>query len=934
MRSISLVFVAAAAVLAGCAGDNTTSCGGFTAPPRANPGSCDPVGSDPRELVACLKGSGYAGRWSIDFDGLPMYELEVEERCDPAGKDDSALGGGPVHLIGNGRGLTAVAHASGAVELFTQDRTHKWLNHVDMWKDDEHPGYPRQVGGGWSYIIDGGDVRSTRHADLVIGDQADEQTRRLGVGYFETVTRAGELVVRRRVFAPDVDTRAVVAEVSVSNLADNRKEIGLVELWDVNIHQVTGAFADDVSLQNVEEITRRRRDIQSQFDQVASWSAEDRIAVVTSDAKQLPDSVERPGDSSVVDYFPEPVFLAQIDQGTAAEAVWLTAEEIWGASTSRKKPGSLAKKSDASTRTVELDGAGAPAVLALRVPMELPPGTTVTRRFAFGAALPNQTPQQAADELRSIGVELSAKAAEKWQNSLVWAAFPDKDDSGAIQRELAWSSYYLQAAAGYDGQVERRVVSQAGAMRFFYGVEGAVGDIALLGETLALIDPGLAKDTLAFALATQHGMESPTQARFPYAETGIDDYVDVQGQTLRSDAYFLIPAAIAQYLAFTRDTDFLDQPVGYWPRVLREFAGVSRHLEGILQFVNGSLGTGAKGLVAMGSGDYTDGLLDESPVLATASGSSSTVNAMLAAQRFDILADQLETDFSDLADGYRAIWNDQVGQLDSSFSGSYYYRGFTDNGSPLLDEFVFALPQALAILSKLIVGQNARDLLGVFETDLDTEVGVAADTGFDADDRLVPFGHVRPAISAWVAQAAAKADADRGWPFFLSAMSWPRVMNYPNLWYGIWTGPELYVGSGAKAGKAGKALATAFGEQPGLNIHVHAAPIRALLGVLGITPTATGIRIEPHVPGETFHVIFPQLELQGTPTSLSGSISVTGNEAMVLQVVVPSGLRATALHVVVNGQGIGDFLQDGNEVEIELPLTPGAPVTWSVTAGS
>jgi len=892
------------------------------------------VGSDPRELVACLKGSGYAGKWSIDFDGLPMYELEVEERCDAAGQHDSVLGDGPVHLVGNGRGLMAVAHASGAVELFTQDRTHKWLNHVDSWKDDEHPGYPRQIGGGWSYIIDGGDVRSTRHADLVIGDQANDQTRRLGVGYYETVTRAGDLVVRRRVFAPDLDTRALVAEVSVSNLAESRKKVGLVELWDVNIHQVTGAFADDVSLSNVEEITRRRRDLQSQFDQRASWSAEDRIAVVTTEAKALPDSVERPGDSSVVDYFPEPVFLAQIDQGTAAEAVWLTAEEIWGESSSRKKPGSLAKKSDAATRMVELDGAGQAAVLALRVPMELPPGTTVTRRFAFGATLPNQTPEQAADELRSIGVELSAKAAEKWQNSLVWAAFPDKEDSGAIQRELAWSSYYLQAAAGYDGQVERRVVSQAGAMRFFYGVEGAVGDIALLGETLALIDPELAKDTIAFALATQHGMESPTQARFPYAETGIDDYVDVQGQTQRSDAYFLIPAAIAQYVAFTRDTDFLDQPVGYWPRVLREFGAVSRHLEGILLYINGSLGTGAKGLVAMGSGDYTDFLLDESPVLATGSGASSTVNAMLAAQRFDVLADELATDFSDISDGYREIWSDQVDQLGASFSGSYYYRGFTDNGSPLLDEFVFALPQALAILSRLIVGQDARDLLGVFENDLMTDVGVAADSGFGAVDRRVPFGHVRPAIAAWVAQAAAKADPDRGWPLFLASMSWPRVMVYPNLWYGIWTGPELYVGSGSEAGAAGSSPSTAFGEHPGLNLHVHAAPIRALMGVLGITPTASGIRIEPHVPGETFHVVFPQLEIQGTPTSLSGSITVAGNEAMVLQLVVPTGLRATALHVVVNGQGIGDYLQDGNEVEIELPFTPGAKVSWSVTSGS
>ncbi|MBT8492693.1 MAG: hypothetical protein KJO07_06505 [Deltaproteobacteria bacterium] len=926
------VLILAPSLVLACGGDSTTSCDEFDQPSRPSTSACDPVGDDPRDLGDCRLGSGYAGLWSVDIDGLPIYELTVEERCDPAGRHDNQLGRGPVHLIGNGRGLTALAHASGAVEVFSQDRGHKWLNHVDTWEDESNPDHPLQVGGGWSYIVDDGEVRSTRHADLAIGGAADDQVRRFGPGYVETVTRLGDIVVKRRVFAPDLDTRAVVAEVDISNLASSRKRVGLVELWDVNLHQLSDSFSEDVSPSNVAEIQRRRRARQSELRHTASYVAEDRVASVTSEAVQLPGGIERPGDQSRFEYFPDPVFLAVIDRGTAPEAVWLSTDEVWGDSNRRNPTKRLGRTADAGSRELELEGAGQPAVLAMRVPVELPPGTTVTRRFAFGTTVPDQTASQAAGELQAVSVELAAKANEKWRESLVYAAFDGRDDSGAIQRELAWSSYYLQAAAGFDREANTRVVSPAGALRYFYGVEGSTGEIAALAEPLTLLDPTLAADNLAFAFSAQHGQESPTPYRIPYGELGIDDFEDVLGQTQRSDVYTMVPAATALYLAFTGDYDLLQRPVVFWPRVLRETASIGRHLAELLVYFNGTLGRGAGGLIAMGSGDVTDQLIDESASVATPSGASSTFSAMVVGQRFELLADMLQDEDSAVADGYRGIFDEQVPLLEDTFSGSYYYRGFDDAGAPLLDQYVFALPQALAILARVAVGGDAAALVDFFEGELATDWGVLTDTGLPDDGASVLFGHVRPAISGWVTAAASRADAARGFALFVKSLAFTRAELFPNLWYGIWSGPESYVGSGNAEGMVGSSIQTAFGDEPALNVHPHAASIRGLMGVLGLSPTVDGIRIDPRVPGETFHVIFPQLELYGTPTSIGGSVASTGSAGVALRVTVPTGLRATALRAVVDGQPV-EAQVDGSDVTIDLPPRQ-TPVAWSVSAAT
>jgi cysteine-rich repeat protein len=127
----------------GCAADcshvdrcvDGLDCAAYVASPAPDPlpGTCDD-GGVAGALTGCTRGSGQQGLWAVDDDGLPAYDFAIDQRCDDRAHAYSprprALRD-PIHGLGNGRGLMAMAHASGAVELYTQDRGHKWLNRVD-----------------------------------------------------------------------------------------------------------------------------------------------------------------------------------------------------------------------------------------------------------------------------------------------------------------------------------------------------------------------------------------------------------------------------------------------------------------------------------------------------------------------------------------------------------------------------------------------------------------------------------------------------------------------------------------------------------------------------------------------------------------------------------------------------------------------------------
>ncbi len=923
-------------------------CDGFVVPPRVDTSACEDVSADqPEVLVRCLRGSGHLGQWSVDAAGLPAYDFMVEERCDPAAHAYSPRKTplrDPIHLIGNGRGLVAMAHASGGVEIYTQDRGHKWINRVDTWTDPMNPTYPVQLGGGFNYYVTTRDgepvVGSTRFEDLPVDRATQMQSRRFGVGYFETVTHDGDLTLRRRVYAPDASARALVAEVSVENAGTQPLHTAVVEFWDVNIHEITLELAtSDLSFPGVtEDIDRRRRSLMAQFTQHVAWDAGTRVAMVQTVAKTLPPNVQDRLDVSRIDYFPDPVYLAVLDDGVVPDAVWLADGELWS-DQRRPIPDALGRPGDAASRTLDVDGSGQHIILAVRVPVDVPARGAVTRRFAFGYVPGGGAADSAVAELRGRAGSLRDDTAAAWKQRLIWAAFPGLADAGVAQREIAWAAYNMLANTTFDEYRNVRLLGQGGSYKYIHGLDGAMGDLALFAESLVLLDPGIAADTLTYALASQIGPAQSTPWRFPYATTGVGAFSDVLIYTQRSDAYYFLPAAIGRYVALTRDRDFLTRTIPFYPRATGDSGDVMNHIGRALDYGTETLGFGARGIVAMGTGDYADGInsLASPSDPATPTGTSSTYNAGAIVYGFPLAADIVEAGDAALAERMRALVASQADALlNQAWEGQYFYRGFVDSGNPLAPQIFFLEPQVFPVLAGIVDTVRGDAALGEVVSRLETSIGALSNvalgsgTGIGGPDKPL-VGGIWPVANAWLTAAYAQRDVSAAWSSFTRNTLAAHAEKYPDLWYGIWTGPDSFNGpDNPRPGEADAHAVTALTDYPALNSHMHTSPVRALMDIVGVSGTRDGVRIIPRLPTETFTVEWPRLRLHSTPDSIDGSYAASADGPVVMEVALPSGLRGDAAPTVTVDGAPGDAVVASGIARFVLPARAASAVSWRI----
>ena len=925
---LSAILLAACGAGGGTGGlptDYEALCAGYTAPAAASADGCAEVDpADPTALVDCPRGSGGAGRWAIDAAGLPVYDLRVEHRCDPAGHVTTPVRGerlAPVHLIGNGRGTLAVAHASGAVELLSHERGAVSLTGVDLWRDPDDDPYPAQLGGALLYLEVDGRLVSTRWDDMAPGEAAARQTRRFGPGYVETVTEVEDLRVTRRVFAPDLEARALVVETTIDNLADRNREVGLIEAWDVNIHQATPEPDADLSDRVTWQAVRgRRRALMESFRHELSYDAADRVMLVETVAEP-PAGVTDRLDVSDADWFVDPIFMAPIDAAEPPDVVWLAADG---------RPPHELFADDApgfASRTEAAAGAGQPVFLAMRRTVRVPVAAPVVRRHAFGYAPAGRVALDDVDALRAAHGELAAAAAEAWRRRLVWLAVPGADRAAAIQREVAWSSYALQAGAYHDEYTGLRLVGAGGAARHLRGLEAAPADLALVAEALLLVDPVLARGTLAFAMAGQRGRTGEPPWQLPHASGGVGAALHDGGPARRSDSYLFVPAAVARYLALTRDGDFLDRAVPFWPRAAGEKETVLAHLRGAVAFAEEELGTGGRGLLALGASDAGDDPL--AGALEPAAGASSVRNAAAAAAGFPLLADAIEARDPALADRLRAVADEQAALLlAGGRTGVVFERGFTAAGAPLLPGALFLEPQVLAILAGLVDPAEAAALLELVAEHLETPAGALDAAWLDRDGAP---GAVRPLAAAWLTEVRAAADPAGGWTSLWRGSMAAHAEAFPGLWTGIWTGPRAWQGAGgARPGAADVRVDPALAAWPALSSLPHAGMLRAVMSVIGVSGGAGVLRIDPRVPGETFAVRAPRLELTGAPDALAGSFTPSGSGLVRAEVTLPGGLREGQIQVTVNGATVIPA-REGDRVSFDLPLEQGTATVWSIT---
>ncbi len=827
--------------------------------------------TEPKTLAPCTTGSGIFGTWFTDDAGLPAYRYAFDEQA-----DDRALWANTEGVerrdhwlaFGNSR-VNAFFSNDGPVEVVLQDRGVSYLDK----RDDAR----RNFGGGFSFIDDG----EARWCSAYAWRPKPSATRReSGIGWARAETTHRGVKVSRRLFAPPGDDAVVLDEVTLTNTSQQRRSLKHFEYWDVARRDITINWlvsGDPFTTLPAEAVTKREAQ-NADFTETVSWSAASRALVL----RRAPvASLQRPAREapSDVDFYPADVFLAVLEG--QADGLYVDQAAFFGDSGpagARLEVEAIAP-SDGEVAPARR-GTGQSRMFVIRSDVTLEPGASTTLRFAYGAVA-----QGAELEVRDAW-----KTAEPGVPPLLRFTAPGAEH---LQRELAWHAWQLEASVGRREYFGQHVVPQGSAYLYLHGADGAARDLGLFTLPLVYTHPSLAREELTLYMKVQFAAGE----RFSYAFQGhgrLDDALGLHSAPSDLDLFFLW--ALAEYVGATGDVALLDAAVPYWPVEARPNATGFDHVRSAVRHLFDVVGTGPHGLVRVGTGDWSDGIVVESSDRSRAIASGESVPAsQMALAVLPRVADLVEPRDPALAAEIRARLPPLCEAVKQhAWTGQQFGRAYFGDGVLVRGTSADLEAQVWGLIGDCFRSPGDRALLVErVRTALDEPSAIGA--------TLSPGGDVWPAISTLLTKGyAASGRDDLAWAHLKRNTMARKAVAFPEQWWGIWSGPD---GLSSKSGRAWKSPVTPMTDFPVQNNNVHAMTMAAALWVAGLEATATGLRVSPHVPGKRFALETELVDVKQEGNVLSGTYRKVGPGPRTLEVVVPDIVRATLDGVEVAASG-------------------------------
>lgn len=880
----------------------------YVAPPE----TCSPVDVDAVQTFnPCSIGSGIFGQWTLDEDGLPAYDYVLDENADPRARWFNTEGRDRREhwsSFGNAR-VTALAYNDGTVELTTQDRGETYLNKVD-----EAQG---AFGGGFSYIDDGSSVWSSAYKWRPKGSKT---TRRFGINYFATTTTFKGLSVSHRIFTPTGQVPVVLDDVILENTTNVPLTFKHYEYWDVARRQIeTNWLVSGSALKSAPTNAAIARDARnSLFQEHVTWDAKAQIlGMRRTQLSTPPVTIDQP---SAVDYYPGDPFLAVLIG--SRDAMYTDQATFFGAG-GPKAPSAIVAHApgdpDDTPRTI---AAGQPRMFVVRTDVTLPAHGKQALRFGYGYA-PMTKDYAVEDEWHNPKCDMRTEARDALKKQLMYFASSNDGQgvaaAGALHRELAWHTAQLEASIAMRDYWAQNIVPQGSAYLYLHGADGAARDLALFAIPLVYTDPAVAEGEIEMLM----GMQRASDASFVYAFQGhglLDDALGVHAHPSDLDIFFLW--AFSEFVGAT-GFPLMDVHVPYYPREARPTALGFDHVKDAVRHLFDVVGVGPHGLIRIGDGDWSDGIVFEAADRDLAQKNGESVpNTQMAVAVLPRVADLVESHDAALSKEIRgkvALYKQSLAQ---AWTGQFYGRAYFGDGKLAYADKINLESQVWALVGDELSSPSDRATLVA-------QIGKQLDDPSPAGATLVPGGQVWPAISGLLSWGYSKSDPGRAWSHLTKNTMTGHALAFPSIWYGIWSGPDgLNSAAGDRPGESWYSPVTPMVDFPVMNANQHAMPLLATLRTAGVDASATGLVIDPHVPGKTFTLNTELLDLSQRGPSIKGAYRpIAGNVSRTIEVRAPAG--GTIASASLDGTQVL-VMKAATSVVMPAPPSNGKAITFEV----
>ncbi len=894
--------------------------------------------ADPKDLAgrahdAKAYGSGHFGEWIDDLFGLPAYKYTCNQLTDPKAAlpvDKSFRSPTDhIHQIGNDR-LVAVVSNYGHVQVRQDEGSPKFLN--DYFPEE------RRYGAGIGFLCDGDFQVSTYYPG-----GADTFDRFLGMGYFRKQLTKPPYEIDQVIFAPFGDDPVLVSQVTITNRSDRPKSPRWVEYWGCQNYQFSYRSLMEASIAgSASKAPQLRRDFCSRFkhrfelakngtglresqtflgrapEEEAAW--EKVQAALKADPTGFfggPVPPAAPG-ASLEDLTPPPTFLISLD--ASVDGFQTNATNYFQASndTMQGRPDRLDR---------DLNASGPESAFFLERQLSLKPGESKTLYFLYGFLPEGFDFDSLTAKYAAEPHSLWARSSSRWKSNGL--RFTTKSEPWA-ERETAWSSYYLRSGLTYDSFFREHILSQGASFQYLAGLQGAARDPVQHALPLVFTDPPVVREILRYTLK-----EIQPDGSLPYGIAGSG--VPMPCIYRPSDLQLPLLWLASEYVLATRDKSFLDQKIPPYPRK-ENHAGdptVFDLLARSYTYLTTEIGFGKHGLMRLLNGDWNDSIvvthLTPAQAAQVREHTESVLNAAMAAYVFSLYARMLEFAQSPkLAGEVRATAEAQRRAVRQQWTGRWFRRAWLgENHGWVGEKQLWLEPQPWAILGDCATAEQKRTLVAALEelvrkpSPIGALLQSAADPTMKDEPGTGTNGGIFAAINGTLIWALACVNGDMAWDEWKKNTLARHAAVYPDMWFGIWSGPDAYNSVLSKnPGGTGP-------DFPVLNMHAHAWPLYTAAKLLGVEFHESGINFHPTLPLAQYEFASPLLGFKKEASRYSGwyAPSVAGH--WTIDIKLPETDRSRLKQVKVNNVARSLELSPKG-VRFSGDSTRTAPLQWEI----
>jgi hypothetical protein len=337
----------------------------------------------------------------------------------------------------------------------------------------------------------------------------------------------------------------------------------------------------------------------------------------------------------------------------------------------------------------------------------------------------------------------------------------------------------------------------------------------------------------------------------------------------------------------------------------------------------------------------------------------SVLNAAMAAYGLDIYSRLLRySGDNTLAEDALRLADAQRRAVCAQWTGKWFRRAWlSDNLGWVGEDNLWLEPQPWAI-----IGRSASlDQAKVLVQSIDTNVRQPSKTGANihgrpddkmaGDDGIGANAGIWPSINGTLVWALALVDGKMAWDEWMKNTLAFHAENYPEIWYGIWSGPDTYnsefsdfpggtIHKGEEDSsretkeerdleRIGAATEIVWTDYPVMNMHPHAWPLQNIPKLLGVEFNDEGLEFGPSLPMDSYRFSSPLLEFEKAESGYKGKYAPLTMGSWKISIRLDRKELERVSGLTINGKD-EKIIHEDDKLVLSGESSPGKPLTWEI----